>query len=351
MSGTEAHSAGRVEWVDAAKGLGIVLVVVGHVIRSLFHSSLADEHGTAAFLDQWIYAFHMPMFFVLSGLFLPRAFPRPAAVFFADKCRTILYPYVVWATLQTGLQVVMSRYTNAHETWRDVLAIPVIPPMQFWFLYTLFASTVLLWLVWRAGGGAAGAVLAGLALFALLIHVGTFDWPVVPMVQHNTIFLAVGVAIGARGLTSRIGSAPWPVLLAAAVTGLGVVTIAVERSWLGGAWHDLGIALAGSAGAAALSVLLARAPGARAWKLLGRRSLEIYVAHSMTAAGVRIVFHKFLGISAVALHAPLEVAVGLGVPVVLAILAERVGFPYLFRWPTARSPSPEGMPGGYASGT
>jgi len=49
----------RLPYIDIAKGIGILLVALAH-------------NGTAAyapFLHHWIYSFHMPLFFFLSGLF------------------------------------------------------------------------------------------------------------------------------------------------------------------------------------------------------------------------------------------------------------------------------------------
>lgn len=48
----------RVLWLDYAKGLLIILVVLGHVMpeNALMHS--------------WIYSWHMPAFFVLNGILL-----------------------------------------------------------------------------------------------------------------------------------------------------------------------------------------------------------------------------------------------------------------------------------------
>ena len=47
----------RVIWVDTAKGFAIISVVLGH-------SSLPIE------LRSVVYSFHMPLFFMLSGVFL-----------------------------------------------------------------------------------------------------------------------------------------------------------------------------------------------------------------------------------------------------------------------------------------
>lgn len=44
----------RVEWIDTAKGIGLILVILGHL--------------KIDYLSAWIYTFHMPLFFFLSGV-------------------------------------------------------------------------------------------------------------------------------------------------------------------------------------------------------------------------------------------------------------------------------------------
>ena len=57
----------RQNWIDIAKGVGIILVVVGHAGRGLQSAGLTDEGWLLPLMDRAIYAFHMPLFFVLSG--------------------------------------------------------------------------------------------------------------------------------------------------------------------------------------------------------------------------------------------------------------------------------------------
>ena len=52
-------STGRKYWIDVLRALGIILVVLGHVSK---------EPNTVIF----IYAFHMPLFFLLSGFLFNR---------------------------------------------------------------------------------------------------------------------------------------------------------------------------------------------------------------------------------------------------------------------------------------
>src|SRR4051812_17314369 len=68
-----AASPTRVTWVDTAKGYGIILVVFAHAVRGLIASDIMTWTPVTRFVDAWIYAFHMPLFFVLSGFFLVRS--------------------------------------------------------------------------------------------------------------------------------------------------------------------------------------------------------------------------------------------------------------------------------------
>jgi uncharacterized membrane protein YcfT len=63
-------------WVDAAKGFGIILVVFGHTLRGLVSSEILKSTPLVRFVDDWIYAFHMPLFFFLSDLFLFRSMSK-----------------------------------------------------------------------------------------------------------------------------------------------------------------------------------------------------------------------------------------------------------------------------------
>lgn len=76
-------TAGRLAWVDAAKGIGILLVVAGHV-------------WTRGPLREAIYAFHMPLFFLLSGYMVR---PQPMAGLVMRQARSLLVPFAAFCAL------------------------------------------------------------------------------------------------------------------------------------------------------------------------------------------------------------------------------------------------------------
>lgn len=49
----------RYYWLDWAKVIGLYLMVLGHTGGGLF------------FWGKWLYSFHMPLFFIISGILAP----------------------------------------------------------------------------------------------------------------------------------------------------------------------------------------------------------------------------------------------------------------------------------------
>ena len=75
----------RIVWLDSLKGLGIFLVIFGHLLP-------------ASVLTQYVYAFHVPLFFVVSGyLFDRRRYGFRQLVL--RRLRTLIVPYFVFATV------------------------------------------------------------------------------------------------------------------------------------------------------------------------------------------------------------------------------------------------------------
>lgn len=81
MNQAPSPSFPRVSWLDAAKGLGIVFVVMGHVVTNPPFRRL-------------IYTFHMPLFFFLSGIAF--SFSRKEG-FLSRRAASLLVPYFVFS--------------------------------------------------------------------------------------------------------------------------------------------------------------------------------------------------------------------------------------------------------------
>ena len=77
----------RLAWIDALKGFGILLVVFAHYMLPQA-------------LDTYIFSFHMPLFFFVSGfLFNFAKYSGSAANFIKGRCRSLIIPYFAFAVI------------------------------------------------------------------------------------------------------------------------------------------------------------------------------------------------------------------------------------------------------------
>jgi len=315
----------RVGWVDVFRGLAIVLVVFGHVGRGLDHRGLMHFEGT--FIDRWIYAFHMPAFFFAGGLFAAPSLRRGRRAFVAEKLRTVLWPYMVWSVIYIASLRFAGGASHTAFDPRMFARLPYEPVGNYWFLYVLFVIQVLYALVapWRCGSY---AFWAGAFVMWLVEPLKPFDaaggslWAL-----HNVMKYAVYFALGDRYATHDTPGRVRGSLLSAGLF-FGVLSVLISRGrgadQLG--W-DLPLAVCGIFGLMELSAWLGRQRGAGGLALLGRRSMEIYVAHNFATAAVRALLMK-----AEILSAGVQLAAGTLIGVAAPLLLDRRSRWRAVRW-------------------
>ena len=99
----------RVEWIDDLKGLGIFLIVLGHVVATVQIMSNGAVANALGMAFDYIYSFHVPFFFLLAGLtFSTRKSFRDFA---QGKFYRLMVPYFVWGMFSAALLVLMGSMT------------------------------------------------------------------------------------------------------------------------------------------------------------------------------------------------------------------------------------------------
>lgn len=118
---TPAPTKQRVPFWDNARFAAIVLVVFGHALQRLTYDSDAAE---ALYL--LVYAFHMPLFALVSGYFSSSAEPTRARM--ARVITDLIAPYVIFEAIWTLTQLLVTGRTNLD---------PAQPAWTLWFLLAL----------------------------------------------------------------------------------------------------------------------------------------------------------------------------------------------------------------------
>jgi fucose 4-O-acetylase-like acetyltransferase len=323
----------RLTWIDHAKGVGIFLVVVGHVLRGLVASQILADGAAFRFVDSWIYTFHMPLFFLISGLFADRQVERPPGEFVRDKLATLAYPYLIWSVLQTLLQVALSRHTNHPTNLGALVWLMVTPIMQFWFLYALFLISLIYYTFRRSSLGSVGALAGFILLWSTYGWASFPAWPPLIAARANGIYYAFGSVLNRHRWIEGFGRVPvWGLALVVAL-GYGAIVAWVFRSKDTAPLIALTLALSGVMATMALAILFDRVKGLGFVRLLGVHSMEIFLAHTIASAGIRVILEKVLKVENAVVHIVLGTVGGIVLPLCLVWVCRRGNAEFLFRLP------------------
>lgn len=341
---------GRDRAIDAAKGIAIVAIVVGHVLRGLAGAGIADTHSASYFeADSALYLFHLGVFVLLAAVFVPRGVERTgSARYLRRRAVELLWLYALWSVVQWLVKLATGTLVNTPTDLHELLAVPWEPMAQFWFLPFLLLVTIGTVLVRPWEGGVRAAV--GLAVG---IGVSLAAWSRTGPVNGTiglglTAFFVVGSMVGPVRLRRWLER---PAALLAAVALLLVsayVALLVLADPLPPTTQPdppavsnvaLGV-LASAVGVLAvlvLAYLVAPGPAGRGLAYLGQRSLPIFLAHIIFASGTRIVLVE-AGVEGLAVHLVLGTLAGLVGSLVLFELSRALGWTWLFGAPLRGRP-------------
>src|SRR5512133_2842940 len=162
----------RIAYVDIAKGIGIILVVMGHNDFALI----------SPFAHKLIYSFHMPMFFFMSGMFFKPDVPFWS--FLRNRFNRVLKPFLAILLLIYFASISFSKVSLVVATKRLLKAMYAnghyLDWVQLWFLPHLFIVSLFAYFFFKAANRIHHASFRWALLIALyMVGVLTmkFFWP------------------------------------------------------------------------------------------------------------------------------------------------------------------------------
>jgi len=324
----------RLTWVDYARGIGILLVVFGHVWRGLKRAGMAVP--CYGFVDSFVYSFHMPLFFVLSGMFAEPWAQKPARAALVGRARTILYPYVVWSLLDAAVATIAGSYTNRDvSVFRVALTLAYEPYAHFWFLYVLAMCLIAFLVLYKIGLNTRAIALVALLFWATAGFVPLGPWGMAHVFRGHFIHFAAGALLSGT-LRNAIPKTPLSSLAALCGAQFALLAILTGADGLPGRVGSLLSAGLGTGGVLCAAGILDRLGAGGFVRFLGMMSLQIYVAHVIAASGTRILLRSALHVESVLVHVIAGTVAGAVFPLALDYVARKAGFTCLFTLGTSR---------------
>ena len=290
-----AGSPVRVDWVDYAKGICIVMVVMMHSVLGV--EAAAGQTGFMHWLVTFAKPFRMPDFFLISGLFLSVVIDRDWRTYLDRKVLHFVYFYLLWVTIQFGFK---APSFAAGTSWIHVgylyLESFIEPFGTLWFIYLLPIFFVVTKLTRKAPPLAIWAVAALLEM----AHVAT-TWTVIDEFCARFVYFYSGYWLAAHVFSLSDRARTTPALALAGLALWAVVNGGLVASGVS-EWPIVSLAL-GVAGACAIVVmgtLVARAQWLNFLRYCGEHSIVIYLAFFLPMATTRTLL----------LHSALSPAIG-----------------------------------------
>lgn len=129
--------------MDNLRGVLILLVILGHTLSRLMraYSARGEDVTLLYWMFKFIYSFHMPTFFAISGFFFISQSENSGAVII-QKIKKLLIkfalPYIIYSIIFWIFKYIFRNFTLPQVTIADLLMIPIKPIDIMWYLYCIF---------------------------------------------------------------------------------------------------------------------------------------------------------------------------------------------------------------------
>lgn len=257
--------------IDICRGIGILLVVLGHSLKQT-----GTDNSVFDLLIFLIYAFHMPLFFFLSGFVATKILDLTTQSskldYIKKRAVRLLIPYFFIGVLYMPLKYFLSRYSlkpyDFSSAWK--LFLGDNPNTALWFLYILFIISCLCTLVLTRKN------LRMLLAFSFILSLASYSFSLPSKTIRYLFFFILGIFVRTE----------YPVIRAALkknATLLISILLYALSSFLLYRYHVSALymltSLAGTCACLSLSLLIADQKGAvqNCLSFLGEYSMDIYI--------------------------------------------------------------------------
>ncbi|WP_063690820.1 nodulation factor fucose acetyltransferase NolL [Bradyrhizobium stylosanthis] len=170
---------------DFAKGILIILVMIGHLLQYIMYRD--NQYWYSPYFKS-IYMFHMPLFmgisgYLSSGALLRKTFTRGVQ----ERAIQLLLPVLFWSTLMEAVKLAV--FSPALPS--GLLGFPSELAGAYWFVWANFASFLLVGLLSAAGLGSTRII----SISAVLVAFAPVTFSIAPLIRYTYPFFCLGLLL------------------------------------------------------------------------------------------------------------------------------------------------------------
>lgn len=330
----------RISYLDALKGFSILCVVVGHVAEGYLDvGAYPESSGLLYNIFNLIYAFHMPLFMMISGYLYYTAYfddkGKPDRKRIYHQMCNLVAVYVIFSVAFILFHILSDIFIKkaAHSdlTLLNIVLIWVQPISVYWYLYTL-TLFYLIFSIKQLTEVNRWVLLSIFIATAICGQIVSIPWFTASKTLYHALFFFIGIA-GKKYKNWIIGNKQITLVIFLVAVGMGVLVWNKERDTSKYANRIFILSIV-----VALGVSLALwyifehinfIGNRRILRLCGKYSLEIYVIHIFFVFGFRMVFLK-ANLYNVYISAVLNLFISTTAPVLFSILCKKLKIHGLF---------------------
>jgi uncharacterized membrane protein YcfT len=288
------------QWVDGAKGISIILVVMMYSVFNVGQD--AGGVGVFHYVIGFATPFRMPEFFLISGLFLNQVIGRTWRAYADRRVVHYFYFYALWAVIHLVVKIGIASHDPVGALQQIGLAV-VEPYGVLWFIYLLavFGLVTKLayefkaphWLVWG---------------FGAVLQMANFSSPsyLVEQFCHYFVFFYSGYILApaifrlvdwtnTHTRLALLGLVTYAVVNAGLVfsPGWAVLPNEIQLGWAGLPGVRLVLAIAGAVALCVTAGQLVRFAAFNWLSWLGEHSIVVYLCFVLPMSFIRLALVKF----------------------------------------------------------
>lgn len=156
----------RHNWIDAGRGISILLVVILHTSHEILKISPAENYHFWVHFSEILTPVRMPLFFVISGYLASSSMNKPLEDLF-PKTAGLLFIYLFWTSIYISRSAFpVLRGDNAAPELTGYL-VALLTPTAFWYIWALPFFYLVAWSLNRAFAQYARWIMLPCAVLAL----------------------------------------------------------------------------------------------------------------------------------------------------------------------------------------